>query len=156
MQRRRFLQQLAGATAAIEIAPELDAADRQEPLAGHTVQGEFRLGSDSWKVYEDLTTRDGSITFVSLQGVRRTLEKSAEATFAEAEPPYLGLKLADVGTAGEDLLANKLLENGDPDPKQVRSAAPPMGSASLNPDVRPRWNTFVGTVECSDTMPVFP
>jgi len=159
MQRRRFLQQLAGATAALEITPALDVADRQESLAGHTVQGEFPLGSDSWKVYEDLTTRDGSITFVSAQGVRRTLAKSAEAVFAEAEPPYLGLKLADIGTAGEDLLANKLLENGDPDPKQVHAAAPPMGSAPRDPafpGARLPWNTFVGTVECFDTMPVYP
>jgi hypothetical protein len=159
MQRRQFLHQLAGATAAIEIAPELRAAGRQDSLAGHTLQGEFRLDSDSWKVYEDLTTRDGSITFVSSRGTRRTLEKSAEATFADAEPPYLGLKLTDIGTAGEDLLASKLLENGDPDPKQVRSAAPPMGSAARDPafaSARFPWNTFVGTVECFDTMPVYP
>jgi hypothetical protein len=159
MQRRQFLHQLAGATAAIEIAPELRAAGRQDSLAGHTLQGEFRLDSDSWKVYEDLTTRDGSITFVSSRGTRRTLEKSAEATFADAEPPYLGLKLTDIGTAGEDLLASKLLENGDPDPKQVRLAAPPMGSAARDPafaSARFPWNTFVGTVECFDTMPVYP
>jgi hypothetical protein len=131
----------------------------QDSLAGHTVQGEFHLDSDSWKVYEDLTTRDGSITFVSSQDAHRTLEKNAEATFAEAEPPHLGLKLADIGTAGEDLLASKLLENGDPDPKQVRLAAPPMGSAARDPafaSARLPWNTFVGTVECFDTMPVYP
>jgi hypothetical protein len=156
MQRRQFLQQLAGATAAVEIAPERHAANGQDSLEGHSLQGEFRLGSDSWKVCEDFTARNGSITFVSSQGTRRTLEKSAEATFAESQPSHLGLSLADIGTADKDLLANKLLENGDPDPKQVRAAAPPMGSASLNPGVRPRWNTFVGTVECSDTMPVFP
>src|SRR3954465_4799650 len=107
MQRRQFLHQLAGATAAIEIAPELHAAGTQQSLAGYIFEGEFRLGSDSWKVYEDLTKRDGDIAFVSSQGARRPLEKSAEATFAEAEPLYLGLKLADIGTAGEDLLANK-------------------------------------------------
>ena len=159
MQRRQFLQQLAGATAALETAPKPVATRTQESLAGHTFQGEFHLGSEPWKVYEDFTKRDGSITFVSSRGVRHLLEKSAEATFADAEPPYLGLKLADIGMAGEDLLANKLLENGDPDPKQVRSAAPPMGSAARNPasaNGRLPWNTFVGTVECFDTMPVYP
>ncbi len=159
MQRRQFLQQLAGATAALETTPKPVATRTQDSLAGHTFQCEFHLGSESWKVYENLTKRDGSIIFVSSQGARCTLEKSAEATFADAEPPYLGLKLGDIGMAGEDLLANKLLENGDPDPKQVRSAAPPMGSAPRNPaSASPRlpWNTFVGTVECFDTMPVYP
>lgn len=159
MQRRQFLQQLAGATAVLETAPKPVATRTQDSPAGHTFQGEFQLGSESWKVYEELTKPEGSITFVSSQGVRHLLEKSAEATFADTEPPYLGLKLADIGMAAEDLLANKLLENGDPDPKQVRSAAPPMGSAARNPasaSARLPWNTFVGTVECFDTMPVYP
>jgi hypothetical protein len=41
----------------------------------------------------------------------------------------------------------------------VRKAAPPMNSAHRegnNPNARPTWNTFVGTRECSDTMPVYP
>ena len=51
-----------------------------------------------------------------------------------------------------------LLEKGDPDPEQVRAAAPPLGSAvpSNRPGFRPPWNTFVGTKECFDTMLVFP
>ena len=86
------------------------------------------------------------------------LRKSAEATFAQAEKPYLGLDIKDIGMAGPDLLAGKLLEHGEPDPEQVRLAAPPLGSAvaSNRPGFRPRWDTFVGTKECSDTMPVFP
>jgi hypothetical protein len=68
------------------------------------------------------------------------------------------LKVEDIGTSPRDLLADKLLEHGDPDPNQVRDAAPPLGSGQRNapPGARLSWNTFVGTKECFDTMPVFP
>lgn len=86
------------------------------------------------------------------------MPKSAEATFEDANPPYLGLSLKDVGMSGRDLLAEKLLQNGDPDPELVKSAAPPLGSRTGGRPVyfRLPWNTFVGTKECSDTMPVYP
>src|SRR5580704_3762431 len=58
--------------------------------------------------------------------------------------------------SGPDLLADKLLQHGDPDPAQVKSAAPPQGTAKEESRWRLPWNTFVGTKECSDTMPVFP
>jgi len=130
--------------------------------AGHTLLCSFKLGADEWKVYEDLRSRDGAITFVSSSavtgaGAARSLAKSAEATFAEANPPYLGLKLSDIGMSGRDLLADRLLAGGDPDPEQVKAAAPPMASAPPeHPWDRLPWNTILGTVECSDTMPVFP
>ena len=77
--------------------------------------------------------------------------------FATADPPYLGLKIEDIGMAGPDLLADKLLAHGDPDPEQVRAAAIPLGSRPpAQPGARLQWNTFVGTKECYDTMPVFP
>ena len=125
---------------------------------GHTLICQF----GDWKVYEDLHTRDGAITFVSARGPSRVLAKTTEATFAEANPPYLGLKMADIGTSGPDLLADKLLESGDPDPERVRLAAPPLGSGGVpgrggfSSGSAGRWNTFVGTKECLDTMPVFP
>jgi len=73
-------------------------------------------------------------------------------------PPYLGLSLKDIGLTGRDLLAERLLANGDPDPEMVKSAAPPHGSATGDnrPFRRFQWDTFVGTKECSDTMPVYP
>ena len=74
-------------------------------------------------------------------------------------PQHLGLDIKDIGMAGPDLLADKLLEHGDPIEEEVRKAAPPMNSAHRegnNPNYRPTWNTFVGTRECSDTMPVYP
>jgi len=59
--------------------------------------------------------------------------------------------------ASPDLLADKLLAHGDPDPEQVPAAAIPLGSRPPGqPGARLQWNTFVGTKECFDTMPVFP
>lgn len=146
MDRRRFLQNLAVAAASIE---QVSAAEDDTPIC------EFKIDSIGWKVYEDLGNRDGSITFQSSNGRKRVLTKSAEATFAEANPPYLGLSLNDIGMAGADLLADRLLQNGDPDPELVKSAVPPLGSATGGA-TGGRWNTFVGTKECFDTQPVFP
>ncbi len=154
MDRRQFLQNLA-ITAAASEAIAAAAAAPQSPVSteGFTLLTEF----DGWKVYEDLRTRDGSIVFVGPRGAQRLLAKSAEPCFPTAEPPYLGLKMEDIGMSGRDLLAEKLLEHGDPDPERVRAAAPPLGShPPAQQNARLPWNTFVGTKECSDTMPIFP
>jgi hypothetical protein len=124
-------------------------------MEGHTLICEFQIEAATWKVYEDLRSRDGGITFVSPRG-KRVLAKSAEATFPEANPPYLGLSLNDIGMSGADLLADGLLQNGDPDPERVKSAVPPLGSSAPPAAGQGRWNTFVGTKECFDTQPVFP
>ncbi|HET7841111.1 MAG TPA: twin-arginine translocation signal domain-containing protein [Terriglobia bacterium] len=177
MDRRRFLQDLAAATAAVggistnaEAAqqaatnkssgkaaakPALRASDVN--VDGHTLVSEFKVGPVGWKVYEDLRTRDGALTFISSQGAARVLGKSAEASFAEADP-YLGLSLKEIGMTARDLLADKLLEKGDPDPEQVKSACPPQGTEKIPEGewYRYRWDAIVGTKECSDTMPVFP
>jgi hypothetical protein len=168
MNRRRFLQTAAASATAWNNLPA--AADHARMITGHglisasdiSVEGHtllctFTRAGETWKVYEDLSTRDGSITFVSSKDTARTLSKTAEATFADDGPQYLGLDIKDIGMASADLLADKLLANGDPSEDEVRRAAPPMNSAHREgPNVRPTWNTFVGTRECSDTMPVYP
>ena len=175
MDRRRFLQNMAVTTAALPYFPAMaQSSGRQDEtvdpvktietglavgktpdVAGHTLVCEFKIDSTDWKVYEDLRSRDGSITFLSSQG-SRVLPKSADAAFAEAITPYLGLNLKDIGTSGVDLLAERLLRSGDPDPEMVKSAAPPQGSKENHgPSWRLPWDTFVGTKECFDTMPVF-
>lgn len=181
MNRRRFLQNLAVTTAGAPyltmngVAPESMASPEAEPgtglrpdpsapeavnLDGHTLLSEFNLGPVTWKAYEDLRRRDGVITFVSSRGDLRVLPKSAEATFSDAEPPYLALSLDDIGVSGPDLLADRLLEGGgDPDPERVKSAAPLLESKITTREgwgERLPWNTFVGTKECFDTMPVTP
>ena len=179
MDRRKFLQQAASSAATLAVASAAPGLAREPQsrgaaapaapltpapdLTGHTQVSEFTLRGVSWKVYEDLRSRDGALTFVSAQGAR-VLPKSSEAAFPTVETPYLGLKLEEIGMSAPDLLADKLLAGGDdPDPKQVADAAPPQGSAAFRreqgaPQVqfRPRWDTFVGTVEASDTQPVYP
>ena len=169
MDRREFLQSLAVTAASIETLSEVGNAARPgEPaggrapdIEGHTLLCEFKMDATSWKVYEDLRVRDGVLTFVSSTGGSRVFAKSAEASFAEAAPPYLGLSMNDIGMSGADLLADKLLAGGDdPDPEMVKSAAPPQGSATGGgPGAaapRARWDAFVGTKEAYDTMMVYP
>ncbi|HUA60117.1 MAG TPA: Tat pathway signal protein [Verrucomicrobiae bacterium] len=169
MNRRRFLQNLAVTPAAIEavdlVAADAEPAPPPQPAAnldGYTQLAEFHLDNAAWKAYEDLRTRDGSIVFVGPRG-QRVLTKSAEACFATAEPPFLGLPAEEIGRSGPDMLADELLKGGDPDPERVRAAAPPLGAGSpgganggFSNGAAGRWTTFLGTKECSDTMPVFP
>jgi hypothetical protein len=159
MDRRSFLKNVALTTAGADLLSAADPLDPASETDGHTLVAEFKLNDVSWRVYEDLRTREGVITFVPTHGASRSLSKSAEAAFAGANPPYLGLSMAEIGTAGPDLLADRLLEHGgDPDPEIVKSAAPPLGSATppAGGGGRVAWNNFVGTKECFDTQPVFP
>ena len=129
MDRRRFLQNAAVTTAALHYLPGLASAKEREQsgadpsktlevglvhhepdIEGHTLLCEFRIDSTPWKVYEDLRTRDGVITFISARG-SRILPKSAEAAFAEAETPNLGINMKDIGMSGPDLLAERLLRD---------------------------------------------
>src|SRR6266705_5453558 len=178
MDRREFLKDLAVVTTVTHCLPDgvkpgetagetpdlPTSSDSRSTLGaapdieGHTQISEFKIDATIWKVYEDLRTREGAITFVSANGETRVLRKSAEASFPEADPAYLGLDLKDIGTTGADLLAERLLASGgDPDPVKVRSAAPPLGSSSPERSGwRLPWDTMVGTKECFDTMTVFP
>lgn len=169
MNRRTFLQSSAAAAAALGLAANLEgetpaqgiAAPRLVPAdkvqtAGHTLICQFQHPGAEWRVYEDLRTRDGAITFVSSSGDGLVLTKSAEPSFMEGTP-YLGLTLREIGLTAEDLLAKKLLANGDPDPAQVRGAAPPIMSRNLRRmGWRLPWDTFAGTKQSEDTMPAFP
>ena len=164
MQRRRFLQAVTAPAAGLAFAEEQSAPHTTASIPsteGWTVVGEFSLNGDTWKVYEDLRTvgssrSDGGILFLSSRGKSKLLSKSAEPVQPDPGPTHLGLDMAEIGTSGQDLLAEALLKDGDPDPARVRAAAPPQGSAQAPPNARLPWNTFVGTKECLDTMPVFP
>jgi hypothetical protein len=157
-------------TAQTPRTPAQRAAAARTPVTvnvdGHTLIAEFTEDVNSraqkvpgvrWKVYEDLRTREGDITLVGAHGEAYVLPKTAEATFADDGAPFLGLSIDEIGLAGRDLLAEKLLASGDdPDPEQVRSAAPPQGSSPQQGQARGRWVTFVGTREAYDVAPVYP
>lgn len=172
MNRRQFLQTVVATTAtfdALDLAAspqeakysDSPPATEHKPVSsfsieGHTLLCAFPRGRETWKVYEDLRNREGSLTFLSSSGAALVLPKRLEAAFPEGQP-YLGLNLKEICLANADLLADKLLEQGDPDESAVRQAAPPMSSnAGGGSDWRPRWDTFVGSIECNDTMPVYP
>ena len=173
MNRRRFLQGMAAGSVALQSLASFaeDSSLHHIPdtalrgalkstnvsTEGHTLLATFVRNSETWKIYEDLRARDGVLTFVSSSGSARVLPKTAEAVFPEDGPQYLGLDLKEIGMADADLLADKLLARGDPEESEVRRAAPPMDSAQhTERGYRPRWNTIIGTRECSDTMPVYP
>ena len=170
MDRRHFLQSVALTTAAVAVdrlqaatsQPELAASPRLQPLTpsqleGFTPIGEFEALGGSWSVYEDLRQPDGALAMCHGQQVLM-LSKRLEATFATDEPYYLGMSLAEVAMADADLLADKLLANGEPDELQVRSVAPPLASKLNAEDYGGRlpWNSFIGTRQCDDTMMVYP
>ena len=167
MDRRDFLQAMAAAAASLEVltggAPASDQGHsnrQQQPsrkkaavvsIEGHSAVATFDRDNQHWKVFEDLRTREGSIVFWASSGETRELTKSAEASMADSAP-YLGLTLKEVALSPADLLADRLLKGGDPDPDTVKSTAPPMASAEKNPG---NWTTFVGTKEAYDVMPVY-
>ena len=167
MDRRDFLQAMAAAAASLEVltggttASDQGHANRQQQpsrkkaaavsIEGYSAVANFERDNEHWKVLEDLRTREGSIVFLSSSGETRELTKSAEASMADSAP-YLGLTLKEVALSPADLLADRLLKGGDPDPDTVKSAAPPMASAEKNPR---NWTTFVGTKEAYDVMPVY-
>jgi hypothetical protein len=178
MDRRRFLQGLAATGAAaglsgLDIARAQAAASPSPAAApsappprlpvasiateGHVRVGDFDLDGHAWRVLEDLRTPDGALTLLGPDG-GCVLGKRTEACATEAATPYLGLALKDIALADADLLADRLLRDGEPDPAQVRLAAPPLASKLDPKDYAGRlpWTTFVGTVACADTMPVFP
>lgn len=172
MDRRRFLQTaLASAAAANALSAPAQQTVGSSPaspssgtvavadisVAGHMQICTFTRAGETWTVYEDLRTREGSLSFLCSTGIARVLRKNAEATFADDGPQHLGLDIKDIGMSGPDLLADRLLAQGEPQELEVRAAAPPMNSHhDDDPQARPGWNTIVGTRECSDTMPVYP
>ncbi|GGZ27503.1 twin-arginine translocation signal domain-containing protein [Asticcacaulis endophyticus] len=161
--RRSFLKgsTLAGVGVAAA-APVAIAAPKLLPVDQVSTQGQSRLSTftsdgTQWTVYEDQSRRDGPISFVSTKGAF-ALDKRLAACFDDIKPSYLGLALKDICLADADLLADKLLENGDPDPEQVRRAAPPLGWNYTRESLwwRMPWTNFVGTRQQGDTMPIFP
>ncbi len=174
MDRRDFLRQglavgavagvqaLAGtatATPTARSAPALPPlrALSSDALVGHTMQCHFDEAGVRWTVYEDLRHPDGDLTLLGPDGAL-VLGKRTEPVYPAAQAPYFGMALAEVAMAEADLLADRLLRDGDPRQDEVRDVAPPPASQLDAKDYNGRlpWTTFVGTRECADTMPVYP
>ncbi|WP_372386905.1 Tat pathway signal protein [Xanthomonas axonopodis] len=175
MDRRTFLRQGMAATAAVGAGaalampatapaastPPAPALPRLEPLPSAAHVGSrlcsFTHLQQHWTVYEHLDDAQGQLTLWSDSGMLR-LDKRTEPAYPAAGTPYFGLPLAQVAMAEADLLADRLLRDGDPDEAQVREVAPPPASLLDPKDNGGRWpwTTFVGTRESLDTMPILP
>lgn len=117
----------------------------------------FRHLQQDWTVYEHLDDPQGALTLWTDSGMLR-LDKRTEPAYPAEGKPYFGMPLAEVAMAEADLLADRLLRDGDPDEAQVRDVAPPPASLLDPKDNGGRWpwTTFVGTREGLDTMPILP
>ncbi|WP_434029820.1 Tat pathway signal protein [[Pseudomonas] boreopolis] len=171
MDRRQFLRGGVGVTAgtmvwgwqmpAIAGAAEGMASPAlsppRDPLPEHAKLLEFDHRGRRWSVHEDLRTPQGSLVLACAEGVL-DLGKRTEAVWGSDRPPYFGMKLAEVAMAEADLLADRLLRDGDPREDEVRDAAPPPASRLDPKDYNGRlpWTTFVGTVQGNDAMQVYP
>ncbi|MBV6810234.1 Tat pathway signal protein [Xanthomonas campestris pv. pennamericanum] len=175
MDRRTFLRQGMAATAAVGAGaalampatapaastPPAPTLPRLEPLPSAAHVGSalcsFTHLQQHWTVYEHLDDAQGQLTLWSDSGMLR-LDKRTEPVYPAAGTPYFGLPLAQVAMAEADLLADRLLRDGDPDEAQVREVAPPPASLLDPKDNGGRWpwTTFVGTRESLDTMPILP
>lgn len=174
MDRRSFLQHGVMTTAALGGAAALAASTpsqstRPAPampklrphgeldLAGHTSLCSFDHRGATWTVWEDLRTPQGALACVCGGGVL-DLTKRTEAVWGSDATPYFGMPLAEVAMAEADLLADRLLRDGDPCEDEVRDVGPPPASRLDAKDYNGRlpWTTFVGTVQGNDTMQIFP
>ena len=114
MDRRGFLQHVT-AHAVESLATTARAFDPSpEPsLAGHSLLCEFELEAAKSPIYQDLRTRDGSMTLLAPRGVAGILPQHLEPTYSPAAAPHLGPEMEDTGLSGGDLLARRLLAHRD-------------------------------------------
>ncbi|KAJ5005251.1 hypothetical protein K4K48_007698 [Colletotrichum sp. SAR 10_66] len=133
-------------------APTLDHLNpRQEKTAdGLTAIDTFTYNSETWTAYEDLTRFDGPLVLVSASGTRREIKRYVEASSDEAVSlnrtvdAYFGLDPAnDVNLKQNDVLAERLLKDGEPVETHVRDVI----DLSFLP-----WDTYLGNVQANDTM----
>lgn len=176
MDRRDFLRHGVAATAAAGllpaaagltteqagVAPAAAPPPRLRPagsveLAGLTALTAFTHRGQAWTVHEDLRTPQGALVLACATGVLE-LGKRTEAVWGSSDTPYFGIPLAELAMAEADLLADRLLRQGDPSEAEVRDVAPPPASRLDPKDYNGRlpWTTFVGTVQGKDTMPIYP
>ncbi|KAF2425808.1 hypothetical protein EJ08DRAFT_384261 [Tothia fuscella] len=129
----------------------------------YTHQTDIQYDEEKWMVWEDLTKRDGVIVFQSaLTKEQRVFSKTGEASFQPKHPTYpkhASIPLSQIGLSPSDLLANALLQKGEPNEEEVKATIPPLNSrgAPKRPGgySPPVWTSFVGTVEAFDNVPVY-
>lgn len=154
---RRYNEQRDGAiSVAIIPVEEKIAAGRmsaRHPNAtspvGYTATDTFNYNSELWTVFENLSHPGGAMVFQSESGKSRYFNNYLEARTDKANvnrtvEMYLGLNSSVINLALNDILAERLLEKGEPVEHHVRDAVPIQYGVN--------WDTFVGNVQANDTM----
>ncbi|KAM0273249.1 hypothetical protein ACHAQH_008385, partial [Verticillium albo-atrum] len=128
-----------------------DLKTRQaETIDGLTAINTFTYNQESWTAYEDITRFDGPLVLVSASGVRREIKRHVEATSSQAVDlnrtveVYFGLDFAnDINLKQNDVLAERLLQDGEPIEAHVRDVI----NLSFGP-----FDAYLGNVQANDTM----
>ncbi|MBM4023912.1 MAG: hypothetical protein FJ280_00675 [Planctomycetes bacterium] len=113
-----------------------------------TVMAVFRTENGTpTAVFEDFSDRAGSLIYAGTDGVRASLPKSLEPTYAAPTSLYRGHTLEEVLQSEHDLLGRELLEQGgDPEYSEVAGCFPPITT------MRTQTFTFVGTRQNRDKV----
>ena len=127
-----------------------------------TLMAQFERDGETVAVFEQLSRQDGSIAFVTADGLRRCCPKSVEPTgegeaglkFHGIESWYRGHAKQDVLPDRRDILREELLDGGsDPRLADVAACYPPVRHAFFEGHLRP--HTFVGTGTSADVVPLY-
>ncbi len=155
MDRRRFFRNLAitaayaeGFSGTIKAVPTEAGPSRQSPdLEGHTLVCEFKRNAISWKVYEDLRTRDGDEERLYFaKGVPRAWVASGKPIRISQAPTRWGRVSLDLAARPDlrSVVAKvELARPGSPKEIQVKLRVPkqsPIKSVTVNG----RQSTFGG------------
>lgn len=113
-----------------------------------TVFSNIAYNGENWTAFEDLSRADGELLFVSASGKIRNFTRYLEQSFDPSPGTgsvefFLGLNQSEVNLALPDLLADTLLENGEPIEAHVRDAVP---------QIIFTFQSFVSNVQANDTM----
>lgn len=114
---------------------------------------DVELPDGTWEMTDDFSRPDGSIYLKGPKGQELTMTRYLE-WYGTPETTFLGLNSSDVLEAANDILADELLKNGDPDRDQISGVLPPVGS--VLPASYPgwlEWTAFVATVNSTEVMP---
>ncbi|KAF4773014.1 secreted protein [Colletotrichum scovillei] len=129
--------------------PDSTTTDHLNPRQETTVDGltsidTFTYNGETWTAYEDITRFDGPLVLVSASGTRREIKRYVEASTDESVSinrtvdAYFGLDPAnDVNLKQNDVLAERLLQDGEPVEEHVRDVI----DLSFLP-----WDVYLGNI----------
>ncbi len=153
-----------GARLVSAAAEEVTVANLEidQSVGSWTLMASFERDGAPVAVFEQLSRQDGSIAFVTADGLLRHCPKSLEPTsegeaglkFHGIEAWYRGHRKQDVLPDHRDVMRDELLKGGaDPSMADVAACYPPVRHAVFEGHLRP--HTFVGTGTSADVVPLY-